>query len=71
MYENISATTEMLHALEQAAERGLVRTDDPTDSLSFWRDADSVLYATEKARVEPCATRVEIEFERGAGYRAI
>lgn len=71
MYEEISASEEMFHALENAAERGLVTTEDPTDSLRFWRDSDGVLYATEKTRIEPDATRVEIEYERGAGYRAV
>lgn len=70
MYETISATTEMLNALKNAAERGLVCTDDPTDSLRFWRDEEGDLYATEKTCVED-ATSVEIEYERGAGYRAV
>ena len=70
-YEEISASEEMLMALESAAERGLVTTDDPTDSLRFWRDDSGVLYATDRTIVEPCATPVEIEYESGAGYRAI
>ena len=70
-YAEIAASEEMFLALESAAKSGLVTTDDPTDSLRFWRDDSGVLYATSRTIVEPCATPVEIEYESGAGYRAI
>lgn len=69
---NISATTEIATALKSAAERGLAVIDSDFDAanLRWWRDTNGTLYATAATVVEPAARRVELELDRGAGYRA-
>lgn len=72
---NYSATAEVAAALISAAHRGLIsaRCMDDFDGrhLRWWRRDDGILYATDPTMVEPGARRVEVEWEDGAGWRAV
>lgn len=69
--KRLSANREMELALTDAAERGLWSGSDPDpETLRWWRDSDGRLFASERTAVIPGARRVEVEYERGAGYRA-
>lgn len=72
---NYSATAEVAAALISAHRRGLIsaRMDDfdARRHLRWWRRDDGILYATDPTMVEPGARRVEVEWEDGAGWRAV
>lgn len=71
--EDICANHEMIDCLKNAYDRGLCPfiLDRGIHELRFWRDSSGRLYATEHTIVEPNAVPVEIEWESGAGWRAV
>ncbi|MDS4070675.1 MAG: hypothetical protein RKO24_13750 [Candidatus Competibacter sp.] len=72
----ISATAEVATALNEAFERGLCRHMESADfdanrELRWWRGDNGVLYATSPTTIEPGARRIDMEWERGVGWRTV
>jgi len=68
---DLSATSEVAGAIESAVARGIMTTDtDFATAASWWRNEDGFLFAAHATAVVPGSRRVELEWERGDGYRA-
>lgn len=70
---NMCATREMTRCMRDANRRGIWNPGLGTlDSLRFWRTPRGELYATPYTiDMRDGSRRVEIEYGRGAGYRAL
>lgn len=68
---NLSATSEVVGAIQSAITRGVMTTDDDfATAASWWRSETGFLFATHPAAVVPRFRRVELKWELDDGYRA-
>lgn len=68
---NLSATSEVVGAIESAVSRGIMTTySDFATGASWWRNAEGFLFATHAKAVVPQSRRVELLWEEGFGYLA-
>ncbi|TVR67502.1 MAG: hypothetical protein EA420_00455 [Candidatus Competibacteraceae bacterium] len=68
---DLSATAEVVGAIESAVSRGIMTTDDDfASTASWWRHENGFLFATHAAAIVPGARRVELQWECDDGFRA-
>ncbi len=68
---NLSASAEVVGAIEFAVSRGIVTTDsDLAIDASWWRNEDGYLFATPAMEFIPESRRVQLTWEEGLGYSA-
>ena len=67
----LSATSEVVGAIESAVSRGVMTIyGDLATDASWWRNAEGILFATHAKAVVPESRRVELIWEEGFGYLA-
>lgn len=68
---NLSATSEVVRALQSAVTRGVMTTDDDfATAASWWRNEEGFLLAAHPTSVVPEFRRVELKWVSDHGYRA-